>query len=459
MKRKRNRIKDNFSLENKKFHDLKESFPSINSENSIKGQQSDDEYRSIIKNPFKVQKNPFIGEDDEEYEKMKLLYDSKKIKEIKKKEKDNFEDLDDEDLEDEDRVFRKKSLMNRWKQWQEEKKLTGKNISFDWSLEARENSSKDDDNDRYQVKPGIDFNFGIILPTYEKYLDLAKERSKLNVFWTQEDERALEEEIALLFSELINFLEESVAQEDTTIFGSMFGGPAETDDEEWVTEDDKDEEWGDYLDMDINPILEFDFESDSTHSFYEKLFFWSTLLFLFWNGFFLIGCLYYCCGKDMAFFEEQPKSEIREMDRAIAIQNFAVVAFDAGFKEDDEDIEDIEGTLEDRHEISTDILYNMNEENDQYLYKLKEPLIEDYNKLKRLYFKMLSSSCKKPTYIQLEYLKNLEENSLILKNQRHLHSSFYVKIEDFDLFKLNKDIYLSVDNSKIKMRYLNVSDK
>jgi len=69
MKRKRNRIKYNLNFENNNSDNIKDSFSSINNENIIKDEEYNNEYRSIIKNPFKVKKNPFIGEDDEEYEK------------------------------------------------------------------------------------------------------------------------------------------------------------------------------------------------------------------------------------------------------------------------------------------------------------------------------------------------------------------------------------------------------
>jgi len=59
MKRKRNRIKYNLNFENNNSDNIKDSFSSINNENIIKDEEYNNEYRSIIKNPFKVKKKSF----------------------------------------------------------------------------------------------------------------------------------------------------------------------------------------------------------------------------------------------------------------------------------------------------------------------------------------------------------------------------------------------------------------
>jgi len=230
------------------------------------------------------------------------------------------------------------------------------------------------------------------------------------------------------------------------------------DEEEFEEEDAFDD-----LTYGIDNVLEFDFENDFYFTKYDHVFYYLTLYLLILNGhFFLSGC-YLLFGEAMHMVEDQDEDEIREAERTLMIQDYAVLCHQAGEMDPVDDDFD-ERPSDDENEriiLAGEIMYFVGEiGHSKYSGMMSKEVLMDYRIFAKKYFnlvKLFNTVSKKKSSLDVRILRNFSYNVFYSEENESL---FIFKMTPyiFDEFKNELISYSSMNEmgptEDIKICYL-----
>jgi hypothetical protein len=295
---------------------------------------------------------------------------------------------------------------------------------------------------------------GLYIPTLKDFEELAKEKLKFSkVLWTEEDEMVFDEAIYELWMELLQNLR---MWDKTDIFFDDVEHYTNTADEE----EDEIECLEDFT-INIDNIFEYELEDDQVFTLYDHLFYYITIYFLIFNGFFILSSIYLCFGEQMHLSEPQDDQEIIDAERALLVQAFAVKAYYIGIKEE-EDLSKIDD--DERIDLSSRILYCYTDVDPVNLYDMKLETILNYKNISEKFDKtVLSKINKKSCPNKFKFYENMQKKRFLLiieQKKANWNSNRYLYLNDFDYDDFKSNIILSNSlnhlNNKIKICYLSI---